>query len=510
MKMYSVKLFSFVYVLLFGAFFFSSCQKEFTIETGTAKGSLKSDTTGDCMPVLLNGSYKKDTLLNSTNYADIQVNITQAGTYSIKSDTLNGYSFSATGAAVTGINTIRLLGTGRPFAGGLNIFKIKFDSSICELNVIVTGSGGVGGTALFTLGTTPGTTLTSCAGAVISGIYTQGVPANSSNTATVNVNVSQVGTYTITTGAVNGVTFSGSGSFTTLGANTIILTANGMPTAAIPAAYPLSSGTNNCSFNITYAAGVPPASYTIDCTGATVAGNYQAGVPVTSANTVTISATSIGAGSYSISTNTVNGISFTGNGTFSGAATQPIVLTAMGNSAGPTATGPFPFIATAATGGSTCTFSVTFTGGTPPPPSTDSIVASIDGVYTTFKFRDSAQRAITNGYDAIGLTGDNNVAGDETFGVGVGTLATLGPGTYNINQFPTAVIGAQYSSATFEYWAQTDPFGPPQIPGFTITILTLTATKVTGTFSGRIFENQGAGPGFKTVQNGRFSVTIYP
>ena len=495
-------------VVLASAMFFSSCQKEFTIETGTAKGSLKSDTTGDCMPVLLNGSYKKDTLLNSTNYADIQVNITQAGTYSIKSDTLNGYSFSATGAAVTGINTIRLLGTGRPFAGGLNIFKIKFDSSICELNVIVTGSGGVGGTALFTLGTTPGTTLTSCAGAVISGTYTQGVPANSSNTATVNVNVTQLGTYTITTGLVNGVTFLGSGSFTTLGANTIILTANGMPTAAITGAYPLSSGTNNCSFNITYTAGVPPASYTIDCTGATFAGNYQAGVPVTPANTVTISATSTGAGSYSISTNNVNGISFTGNGTFSGAATQPILLTAMGNSAGPTAAGTFPFIATAATGGSTCTFSVAFTG--PAAPSTDSIVATIGGVYTTFKIRDSAFRQTNSGYNIIGIFGDSNNAGDESFELGVGSLLplmTMVP--YTVNQFPGAVVGALYSGATFDYAAQTDPLNSNQIPGFTITLTSLTATRVKGTFTGRMFENQGAGPGFKDVTNGKFNVTIY-
>ena len=80
---------------------------------------------------------------------------------------------------------------------------------------------------------------------------------------------------------------------------------------------------------------------------------------------------------------------------------------------------------------------------------------------------------------------------------------------YTVNQFPGAVVGALYSGATFDYAAQTDPLNSNQIPGFTITLTSLTATRVKGTFTGRMFENQGAGPGFKDVTNGKFNVTIY-
>lgn len=285
-----MKLLRFLILIIIAAFIFSSCQKEFLAEAGlTAKGTLQKDSIGDCMPILVSGSYKTDTLLNTSNYVDVSIKLTQAGTYSIKSDTINGYSFSGTGIADTGVNTVRLSGIGRPFVGGVDIFTIKFDSSVCEFNVIVTGTGGGGG----------------------------------------------------------------------------------------------------------------------------------------------------------------------------------------GGTAG------------------------------------DSIVATIDGVYTTFKFRDSAKRNMTSGFDAIGILGYNNAAGFESFGLLVGTMAPLGPGTYTVNQFPAVIVAAQDTSATFAYYAQTNPVGPPQIPGFTVTITTLTATRVSGTFSGRLFDNMGAGPGFKDVMGGVFSVTIY-
>ena len=368
----------FLIILLTTGFMFSSCQKEFSAEAGNAHGSLKEDATGDCAPAIIKGTFKKDTVLKTTNYADIQVNITQTGTYYVKSDTVNGYSFSAAGAAVTtGTNTIRLLAAGKPIIPGVDVFTIKFDTSQCEFNVTVTGTGGGsgGGTAVYTLGGSPG----SCTGATLSGIYIQGIPTSGSNTATVNVMVTQAGTYILSTGPINGVTFSGSSSFSAPGANTIILTASGTPTASGPFNYPISSGTSNCDFSVTYAPGVPPATYTIDCSAATTTGTYQALTPTTSANKVTISATSTGPGSYSITTNTVNGISFSGSGFFPGPVTQSAMLTATGT---PSAAGTFSFIATAATGGSTCTFSVTFTSALPSATYTiDCSMANPAGTY---------------------------------------------------------------------------------------------------------------------------------
>lgn len=66
----------------------------------------------------------------------------------------------------------------------------------------------------------------------ILGTYTAGVPVTSANTMTLYAQVTKIGTYSITTLPNNGVTFSASGTFSTLGCQLITLTASGTPTAA--------------------------------------------------------------------------------------------------------------------------------------------------------------------------------------------------------------------------------------------------------------------------------------
>lgn len=70
-----------------------------------------------------------------------------------------------------------------------------------------------------------------CTAGSVSGTMTEGV-AVSGVTMTVYANVTTLGTYSITSGPVNGVTFSGSGTFTATGCQAITLTATGTPTAA--------------------------------------------------------------------------------------------------------------------------------------------------------------------------------------------------------------------------------------------------------------------------------------
>lgn len=246
----------FLPLLLACLLFFNSCQKEFSSEAGNAHGSLKADATGDCFPAMMGGIYKKDSLLKTTNYADIQVNITQTGTYFIKTDTVNGYFFSASGiVSATGINTIRLLASGKPILQSIDVFTVKFDTTKCDFIVTVMGSSGVptGTTAIYTLGGSPG----SCTGATLSGTYTEGAPANGS-TVTVNVNVTQIGSYALSTGtAINGVSFNGSGIFMSTGANTITLIASGTAAGAGTFSYPISAGASNCNFSVTYTVATP-------------------------------------------------------------------------------------------------------------------------------------------------------------------------------------------------------------------------------------------------------------
>ncbi len=391
-------------VLLFGfAIFIASCQKELSYEAGLGKGTLKKDASGECLPVNVNGTYNTDTLLKPTvNFVDIQVNVSEPGTYSIRTDSLNGYSFSGAGYfAVQGLNTVRLIGSGKPIAAGADMFTVKFDTSVCQFNVTVTGGGGGGG-----------------------------------------------------------------------------------------------GGSN---------------IFTFECpTNPTFSGTYQAGTS-TAGSSVKINVTSPNGGSYSITTTTSNGVTFSGSGILLASTNlQSVTLSASGT---PTAGGNFTYTLSGSGTTSTCTFVQSY--GSSAMVSTDSIVANIDGILTSFKIRDSARLDTTTlpGYAGIGIKGESNAAGDEKFGLAVAKSGTsLTTGTFTVNQFPAAFVGASYANLMGSYIAKSDTNIPPaqQNPGFSVTISSITSTRVIGTFSGRLLENGGMGPGFKTVTNGVFSVTIYP
>lgn len=135
-------------VALLGLFVvISSCSKEESFEMGTpAKGSLQS-LGGECMPKIVHGTYSTGQALTDSNYVTVTIEVTGTGNYNIKSDTLNGFSFSGTGSFTgTGITTINLKASGTPAAAGINNFTIVFDSSACTFPVeAVAGTGGGGG-----------------------------------------------------------------------------------------------------------------------------------------------------------------------------------------------------------------------------------------------------------------------------------------------------------------------------------------------------------------------------
>ena len=340
--------------------FITACQKELDFQTdGLAHGTLKSATTGDCLPATINGIYKADSLLNNTDFVDIQVNITATGTFDIKSDTVNGYSFRGTGTlGIAGVNTVRLYASGKPLASGVDFFTIKFDTSVCTINVSVIGTGT--GVAVFTLGGSPGT----CGGASVNGIYTVGTALDVNNTVMMNVGVTSVGTYNIVAASVNGMLFTATGVFTSIGVQAVTLNGAGIPQAAGAFNITATNISSTCTFSITVqpSGGGNPAVYTLNvnagaCSGATYAGTYTAGTPLTGTNAVLLNVTVITPGTYTITTNTVNGMTFSGTGTFIIAGSQPVVLIGSGT---PTVSGAFNFTATA--GISTCTFSITVNG----------------------------------------------------------------------------------------------------------------------------------------------------
>ena len=342
-------------LLILTTVFFMACQKEVSFEQGNSTasvGSLSVDANGNCLGAVVSGTYFKDTAIKASNYVDVSVQVDTAGTYTISSDTVNGYYFKATGTfTATGAQSVRLIGGGKPLATGTNIFTVTYNGTICEFTVTVLSGGGP--SAVFTV---------NCTSPVINGIYKAGTALTASNTVTLNVNVTTIGPWSISTSpAVNGIIFTGSGTFATTGANTITLTGSGTPTAAATSSFPVTVGTATCNFSITVVPAGGNATFTINCTGAVPAGTYVAGTPLTAANTITLNVNVTVIGTWSVTTApAVNGIIFSGSGTFATTGANTIVLTGSGT---PTAAGTHTFTVTGGT--ATCTFQCTTTAPIP-------------------------------------------------------------------------------------------------------------------------------------------------
>jgi hypothetical protein len=229
-----------------------ACQKETSFEKGSSTasvGSLSVDGSGNCLGAVISGVYYKDTAIKASNYVDISVQVDTVGTYTISTDTVNGYYFKASGTfTATGSQVIRLIGGGKPLAAGTDIFTVSYNGTFCEFSVTVTVApgGGGGGPAVFTV---------ACTGTTPSGTYVAGTALTASNSITLNVNVTTIGTWNVTTApAVNGMTFTGTGTFTNTGAQTITLTGSGTPAAAGTFTFTVTGATATCTFQCTVTA----------------------------------------------------------------------------------------------------------------------------------------------------------------------------------------------------------------------------------------------------------------
>lgn len=343
----------FIAVVAIGIFF-TSCQKN-TDPSGESAGVLQSTFTGDCTPATVHGLFKVDSVLNSDNYIDVLVNVTEGGSFTIKSDSVNGYSFKKSGTITTGLNTVRLYATGKPIATGINYFTVFYGGTACSFSITVFGAGGGFGTALYTLGGSPG----NCSVSSINGNYIAGLPMTANNKVEMTVNVNTAGTYVIAGTAVNGITFDATGTFVNPGIQNIFLKASGTPTAAGTFNYPVTNGSTNCSFPVIYTTVITNSTFALsgspgNCTGAVVNGTYTSGTALTASNTAVINVNVTSPGNYSIATTAVNGISFLATGTFNLTGPQQVTLTGSGTPAGP---GTFSYPLTG--GGNTCGFTVT-------------------------------------------------------------------------------------------------------------------------------------------------------
>lgn len=485
-----------------------ACQKELNFERNNQSvGSLKIDSaTQDCLPSTVRGIYQEDSLLGSGNTVDVQVNITTPGFYEIVSDTVNGYSFYGSGTVGnTGINTIRLYGRGTPVNPGNNTFVITYrnNNSSCTIDVSVQPSGSGSTQAQYSFGGAGG----SCTGSTLSGTFMQGLTLTSSNTATVNITVTNPGTFTMSTPVVNGVSFAAIGTLNT-GTTSVTLTASGTPTASGTFIFPVSGSGSSCSFSVTFSAAVAPAVFSLGgapngCTGAILNGTYDLGTPMNAGNTVAINVNVTTVGSYSITTANIVGLVFSANGLFTATGPQTITLSASGT---PNNSGTYAFPVNHA--GTSCLFNVTISG-TP----TDFITCKIDGVFTTFNINASAGLDNSTGFPILSIDGSSvNTSFDPSISLGITKAfgGSIVPGTYTVNQSASGItLGCDYTDAAgTSFLALTDINNQNQNPAFTIIITSFTSSRLVGSFSGPVKDNNGAGPGIKNITEGVFNVPV--
>jgi hypothetical protein len=301
---------------------------------------------------------------------------------------------------------------------------------------------------------TPGTTSTfsydgepnNCVAPVIQGAYLTGTPLDSTNIAIIAVDVTKLGSYSITTNTINGIKFSGSGIFTATGSQDIVLTGSGTPVAQGP--YGFKTAATGCTFTIDIVSAGPAAVYTYtgapgNCTGPAISGTYTSGINLGPTNTVDLKVNVTTAGSYTVTTNAANGVSFSGSGTLA-TGVQTIRLTGQGK---PAAAGPFTFTPT----NNGCAFSITF--APPLPPATFTFAGTpgncstpvISGTYTAGTALTAANTIVLT--VNVTVAGAYSVTTNSTNGVtfsGSGAFTTTGLQTITLTSTNTPALAGNF------------------------------------------------------------------
>lgn len=208
----------------------TSCQKEYSYEGANPPGAVSTanfvleGAPNSCFDFVLNGTYNRGNALTVDNSVLVMVNVTTIGSYSVKTNTVDGFGFSRSGTFTsTGSQELLLPGTGTPETAGTYAFTPNSGSSSCSFAVNVKNTQPP---ATYQFASNSDGTCSSYQ--TPSAIY-HGVPLTSGNSMTVTVNVNAVGNFNISTNTINGITFSQSGYFSSLGAQKIRLSGRGTP-----------------------------------------------------------------------------------------------------------------------------------------------------------------------------------------------------------------------------------------------------------------------------------------
>lgn len=204
----------------------------------------------------------------------------------------------------------------------------------------------------------------------VDGIYTKGVSMNGANILSIKVNVTKPGNYAVTGTTANGYGFSSSGAALNPGPFTITVPAQGTPrNEGIDVVSVVLNGIEvDCKLTpTTINVGPPTATYFVNCGGITVNPNAVFAIEQNAASNpdntvsvpVTVTAATPQSGNITITTNTVNGVSFSGNAMAMYPGNLSVTLTPSGTLTS-TAPATFNLFINSADGATTtCTFTIT-------------------------------------------------------------------------------------------------------------------------------------------------------
>lgn len=244
----------------------NSCKREYSSEGSARLDSIQVvvlppqpasftlvGAPGDCSSAASNGTYTAGISLSSSNSIKVKVNVSAPGAYVIKTDTVNGISFSTSGSFnTTGNVDVVLVASGRPNVAGQFYFALNTGTSGCAFSIAVQNRAPWATYVLVSGGGNPSPCLYR-----VSGSYIANAPLVFSHSVTVQVFVTILGNFTVQTNKVNGFDFAYTGTFTTTGSQDITLQGRGTPQASGNFVFtpqivgPAPLGGQACTFNLT-------------------------------------------------------------------------------------------------------------------------------------------------------------------------------------------------------------------------------------------------------------------
>ncbi len=124
-------------------FYLGGMWKEFCAGTGAPVADYTIGSGGSCANTTVNGTYPEGVALDASNTVTLDATVNTTGTWSIATNTVNGYSFSGSGTfTTTGTVQVTLDGTGTPVTAQTDNFTTtpNGNGGTCTFNVIVTAT----------------------------------------------------------------------------------------------------------------------------------------------------------------------------------------------------------------------------------------------------------------------------------------------------------------------------------------------------------------------------------